>query len=51
MFAIRDREAGNLITVVDTMDEAVALVCAYEEEDMRDDVYTVDFYEIVEWDD
>ena len=51
MYAIRDREAGNMITVVDTLEEAVALVRAYEQWDMDEGMYTVDFYEIVEWDD
>lgn len=48
MYIIRDREAGNYITMTKTYEEAVKLVEAYETDDWIEDIYVEDFYEIVE---
>lgn len=48
MFVIRDREAGNYITAVETYEEALEMIEEYEEEDKKEDSYTENFYEIVE---
>lgn len=45
-FIIRDREAGNEITRVDSYADAVALVEKFEERDKEEGTYTEDFYEI-----
>ena len=46
MYAVRDREAGNLITQFETMEEAQKELERYEEQDKKDGTYTEDFYEI-----
>ena len=43
---IRDREAGNVITEFETMEEAHKEIEKYEEQDKKDGVYVEDFYEI-----
>lgn len=43
---IRDREAGNVITQFETMEEAQKELERYEEQDKKDGTYTEDFYEI-----
>lgn len=45
-YIIRDREAGNEIDCFDTLEEAIATLNAYEEEDMEEGMYEEDFYEI-----
>lgn len=45
-YIIRDREAGNIIEAVDTYEEAIKTVEAYEEEDRNNGNYTPNFYEI-----
>ena len=47
MFIIRDREAGNIIDIFATYEEAMTALAAYEAEDTADGDYTPDFYEIV----
>ena len=47
-YIIQDREAGNIITKVDTLEEAKRLLEAYETMDKEEGTYTPDFYEIVE---
>lgn len=46
MYIIRDREGGNPVERVNTLEEAQALLQKYEEEDKKDGTYTADFYEI-----
>lgn len=48
MYAIRDREAGNMIDIFYTLEEAEKAIEEYENDDMKEGVYTPDFYEIVE---
>ena len=43
---IRDREAGNVITEFDTVEEAKKELEKYEAQDKKDGVYVEDFYEI-----
>ena len=47
---IRDREAGNVITKFDTVEEAKKQLEKYEEQDKKDGTYTEDFYEIYDLD-
>ena len=46
MYVVRDREAGNVITQFETMEEAQKEIEKYEEQDKKDGTYTEDFYEI-----
>ena len=46
MYVVRDREAGNVITQFETMEEAQKELEKYEEQDKKDGVYVEDFYEI-----
>ena len=48
MFAVRDREAGNLIEVFNTYQAALMAIELYEIEDKLNGCYTPDFYEIWE---
>lgn len=45
-YIIRDREAGNIIDELQTMEEAERQLKAYEEEDKQNGEYEPDFYEI-----
>ena len=46
MYVVRDREAGNVITQLETMEEAQKELERYEAQDKKDGTYTEDFYEI-----
>ena len=46
MYVVRDREAGNVITQFETMEEAQKELERYEAKDKKDGTYTEDFYEI-----
>ena len=46
MYVVRDREAGNVITQFETMEEAQKELEKYEEQDKKDGTYSEDFYEI-----
>ena len=46
MYVVRDREAGNVITQFETMEEAKKELEKYEEQDKKDGTYSEDFYEI-----
>ena len=46
-YIIREREAGNIIDVFDTLEEAKKALKNYEEQDKAEGTYTEDFYEIV----
>ena len=46
MYVVRDREAGNVITQFETIEEAQKELKKYEEQDKKDGTYTEDFYEI-----
>ena len=48
MYAIQDRETGTGIDIFDTLEEAERALKEYENDDMKEGVYTPDFYEIVE---
>ena len=48
MYAIQDRETGTGIDIFDTLEEAERALEECESDDMKDGVYTPDFYEIVE---
>ena len=50
MYVVRDREAGNVITQFETMEEAQKEIEKYEEQDKKDGVYVEDFYEIYDLD-
>lgn len=47
---IRDREAGNVITKFETLEEAKKELEKYEAQDKKDGVYVEDFYEIYDLD-
>lgn len=47
---IRDREAGNVITEFDTVEEAKKELEKYEAQDKKDGSYTEGFYEIYDLD-
>ena len=48
VYAIQDKETGTRIDIFDTPEEAERALEKYEEDDMKEGVYTSDFYEIVE---
>ena len=48
VYAIQDKETGTRIDIFDTLEEAERTLEKYEEDDMKEGVYTSDFYEIVE---
>lgn len=45
---VRDRETGTGIDIFDTPEEAEKALEEYENDDMKEGVYTPDFYEIAE---
>ena len=47
-YIIRDKEAGNIIAIFGSMDEACNELRKYEEQDKIEGTYTPDFYEIIE---
>jgi len=47
-FIIRDAEAGNVIDSFPTLEEAEAALNDYEAEDLANNDYLPDFYEIIE---
>ena len=48
VYAIQDKETGTRIDTFDTLEEAKRTLEEYENDDMKEGVYTSDFYEIVE---
>ena len=48
VYAIQDKETGTRIDIFDTLEEAERVLEKYEEDDMKEGVYTSDFYEIAE---
>ena len=48
MFAVRDREAGNIIGVFNTYSAASLAISLYELEDKMNGCYEPEFYEIWE---
>lgn len=50
-YVVRDREAGNVIECVSSIEEGEALIEEYEEEDRKDGTFTPDFYEVVKEED
>lgn len=45
---VRDRETGTGIDIFDTLEEAEKALEQYEDDDIKEGVYTADFYEIAE---
>ena len=45
---VRDRETGTGIDIFDTLEEAERALKEYENDDIKEGVYTSDFYEIAE---
>lgn len=45
---VRDRETGTRIDIFGTLEEAEKVLKQYEDDDIKEGVYTADFYEIVE---
>ena len=48
MYAIQDRTTGTRIDIFDTLEEAERALEEYENDDIKEEVYMADFYEIVE---
>ena len=48
MYIIQDKETGTGIDIFDTLEEAERVLKEYENDDMKEGVYTPNFYEIVE---
>lgn len=48
-YAVRDREAGNIIEIVNSLEEAEKLIANFEESDKNEGIYEEDFYEAVEF--
>lgn len=48
MWIVRDRETGTGIDIFGTLEEAEKVLEQYEDDDIKEGVYTADFYEIVE---
>jgi hypothetical protein len=47
-YTIQDREAGNVIEEFNSLSDAQLALSNYEHQDKLDNIYVVDFYEIVE---
>ena len=47
VYAIQDRETGTRIDIFDTLEAAERALKEYESDDMKEGVYTPNFYEIV----
>lgn len=47
-YAIQDREAGNVIDMFDTLEDAQKELEVYEASDIENGIYQQNFYEIVE---
>lgn len=47
-YCVRDREAGNIIEVVETYEDGEKLIESFEEDDKENDVYEENFYEVAE---
>lgn len=45
---VADREAGNIIEEVKSIEEGKALIAKYEEQDKADGTYEENFYNIVD---
>ena len=45
-YAIRDREAGNVIDVANDVETARMILASFEDMDREDGIYTPGFYEI-----
>lgn len=45
-FKIQDREAGNIIELGLTLDEAEQFLQEFEKQDKKEGIYVPDFYEI-----
>ena len=48
MYARQDKETGTEIDIFSTLEEAEKALEQYEDDDIKEGVYTADFYEIVE---
>lgn len=48
MLVVRDREAGNTISAVRSIEEGQALIELYEADDRMNDCYYPDFYEVAD---
>lgn len=48
MIVVRDREAGNIIEIVKSVEAGKKLIEEYEEMDKRDGIYEENFYEVAE---
>ena len=48
VYAIQDRATGTRIDIFDTPEEAERALKEYEEDDIEEGVYMLDYYEIVE---
>ena len=48
MYVIQDKETGTGIDIFDTLEEAERALKEYENDDVKEGVYTPDFYEIAE---
>jgi len=46
-YIIQDREAGNIIDVFDSYDDAANTLSMYEAQDKADEIFIANFYEIV----
>lgn len=51
MIVVRDREAGNIIEIVESVKAGQKLIEKYEEMDKRAGLYTSNFYEVAEVED
>ena len=51
MIIIRDREAGNIIEIVESVEAGKKLIEKYEEMDKRDGIFEKNFYEVAEVED
>lgn len=48
VYAIQDKETGTRIDIFGTLEEAEKVLEQYEDDDIKEGVYTANFYEIVE---
>ena len=51
MIVVRDRKAGKIIEIVESVEAGKKLIEEYEEMDKRDGIFVKNFYEVAEVED
>lgn len=48
MIVVRDREAGNVIEIVESIEAGKKLIEKYEKDDQKEGIFERNFYEVAE---